>query len=186
MLIENITIDHFMEAWFKKNYEHLSEQDFETAYCEYMDVSGLYKSKQFEKLSYINYLSIRVTSLRTAINVERDFLEATGEPYQDGFFFFKKYGYKLFWNGNKEQFLEYLSKIEKKEKKFETDLVAKQKVFIAEQQKKVSEQKTLMQTRHEFIRNLNVLQKNGYVINRKTTFVEELCLMMKESLEDKK
>jgi DNA-binding transcriptional regulator YhcF (GntR family) len=79
-----------------------------------------------------------------------------------------------------------LNKIENKEKKNLVDLNAKQKTFVQEQEKKVIEQKSVMQTRHEFIKNLTTLQKNGYVIDRKKTYVEELALIMKECLEEAK
>lgn len=186
MIIEDLIISIFMEAWFKENYDRLSKQDFEQAYAEYMDVSGLYKSKSFQELSYINYLSIRVASLTTAVNVERDFVNTFGAPYEPGFSFFKRYNYNLFWNGDKEQFLNYLLKIETKELKYKKELVNREKTFVTESAKKVVQQKSLMQTRHEFIRNISTLGKNGYKIERNSTTVEELALIIKESLEEVK
>lgn len=184
MIIEDLIIRDFEQAWFKENYEKLSKKDFEQAYCEYMDVSGLYKSKRFQQLSYLNYLSVRVTSIKFAINIEKQFLETFGEPYQDGFEFFKRYKYNIFWDGDKEKFLNFIAKIEKKEKKNEVDLAIKQKLFIEEQDKSIVDQKSLMQSRHEWIRNINILKKNGYQLDRNKSTVEELALIMKESMEE--
>lgn len=185
MIIEDLIIADFEKAWFKENYETISKEEFEQAYCEYMDVSGLYKTKRFEQLAFINYLSIRVSNLKFAIQAQKTYLETFGEPFVEGFTFFKeKYKYTLTWDGNKDNFLKQLATIERKEKKNEINLSSKEKIFSEEQKKTIVEQKSLMQSRHEWIRNINILKKNGYVLDRNKSTVEELALVMKESMEE--
>lgn len=179
MMIEEITINQFIKMWFKDS----PSEEFEKIYSEYLDLSGLFVSRQFDLLAYIYRLSNRITSIKMSLCIQREMIDVFGEPYEPGLSFFEKYHHKVYWNGDRKQFLDYLIKIESKESRFEKELAKKQKEF-SESQKTKKQPKTITQTRHDFITMLNTLSKNGYKIDRDKTTVEELALMIKETQDN--
>lgn len=177
---DKITVKQFKHSWFNEDYSEISKERFELCYSEYLDFSGLYRTKTFDDFAYIHYLSNRVSSILMGINVQRDYLETFGVPYIEGLEFFKKYNYTVYWNGNQKEFLDYLLKIEKKEKKYKIELDNKRKLFIDAQK----ENKPIVQTRQDFIIMVNTLNRIGYRVTDDTS-VEELALMIKQNRDER-
>lgn len=178
---DKITVRQFKNCWFNKDYSEISEERFQVCYEEYADISGLYKNKSFDDYSTIIYLSNRVSAVSIAIQVQRDMVNAYGEPYVDGLSFFEQYGHNVRWNGNAKEFTDYLYKIERKERKYKLELDNKKKQFSDENREKMS----VTQTRQEFIISVNNLNKKGYFIDWDKTTVEELSLMIKQDRDER-
>lgn len=170
-----------MNCWFKEDYTEISKERFEIAYSEYIDASGLYNTKQFQDFAYIHHLNNRISCINISLQVQREFLETFGQPYEDGLDFFKKYGYTVYWNGNKTEFLSYLDKIQKREKKYTLELQNRLKLF---KDGKIESPK-ITQTRQDFIRMLTTLNKIGYKIDRNITTVEELAIIIKQDKDER-
>ena len=181
MKCEKVTVEAFIDAWFAHDYEHLTKDDFDIVYAEYIDLAGLYKSKEFELTTYINYLKNRIYTLEAVISSQEMYFQVFNKPYIDGLDFVKeKFGYSFTWSENKPQFFSFLRKLAAQKRIKETEL--KHKIF---EFNKIKEEKqkgdvSNVQSRHEFIKMLNSLSKNGYKVDRKNTYVEELALMIKQ------
>lgn len=180
MKCEKINITDFIAAWFNHEYDNLNQDDFEIVYAEYVDLSGLYHSKEFELFAYINYLKNRIFVLRTVVASQRMFLETLGRPYVDGLFIFDNFGYKIKWNDDIEDFERQLKIVESRERQKSSELRRKEFEFKQLKDAKKSEEQPLIQSRHNFIRMLNSFNKAGYKIDRDKTTVEELALMIKQ------
>lgn len=191
MAFEKYVIEDFMSAWFEQDYSKMPREDFETCYAEYLDVSGLFQSEDFERQSYIHHLSQRIERVKMYVKIQREFLAEFGSPYTIDFEEFKdKYGYYIKWNNDKKDFEKQLQKIEKSEQKnifFLEGKIKELKEFRAKNKKPEIDQKdkdSLKKSRQNFIKMLNSLSKIGYNIKRKETFVEELALMIKQQTEE--
>lgn len=184
MAFENYSIEQFMNAWFKKDYSVIDEKEFQTVYSEYIDVSGLYETDEFEKVSYIHYLNNRKNVMKLLIEFQKKYLSELLIPYQDQSVF-NKYGYFLKWNGSIDNFLKQLKKIEISEARFSSQLEIKIKELEEFRQKKGKSKKeqTLEEARKSFIRMLISLRKMDYKIDNKTTSVEELALIIRLQCE---
>jgi hypothetical protein len=168
-----------MECWFSNDFIRLSKDDFEIVYSEYIDLSGLYNSKEFELCTYINYLKNRIFVLKTVIATQEMYLDAFNEPYIDGFFIFDSFGYSVKWNNDVDDFQKQLKKIESHERQKSGELRRKEFEFQQLKDARKNYKKPLIQTRHDFIKMLNAFNKSGYKIDREKTTVEELALMIK-------
>lgn len=184
MQAEIVTIEQFMECWFNEKYENLSKENFDICYSEYIDISGLYNIKEFGLISQIHYLTNRITSVKLSLRIHREFIDFFGVPCVNEFSFLKKFSHTLYWNGNKEEFIKTLNRIESKESKYVIELERIQDELHNLRSKTNSKQPTVVQTRHQFIRLLNDLSKIGYRLERQTTTIEELALMIKQQSEE--
>lgn len=180
-----------MEAWFSKNYTNLSEADFKIVYSEYQDASGLFLTEDFEKKSFINHLSQRINYVKLFVRLQREFIAEFEMPFIRDFGKIKeKYGYVVKWKDDIEDFEEQLKKIESREIKNHTFLEEKIKELNEsrsknqKQEKEDEDDENLKKSRISFIRMLNSLGKIGYKLEKKTTTVEELSLMIKQQLEE--
>lgn len=182
MEIENIVIKDFMNAWFNKDYSTLSEERFDIAYTEYIDLSGRYSTKEFELVTYIHYLNNRINSVKLSVRLQKDFIFEFGIPYTPELKFFKKFGHTLFWKDNVEEFVKALDRIETKEKKYIVELETKMQDLVKERKKNNTGNTSTFtnETRQNFVTMMNSLNKIGYKISRTETTVEELALIIKE------
>lgn len=185
MLIEDIIINEYINAFYNENYSVYTKEQIEQAYCEYMDLSGMFETKQFQQLSYINYLKVRIAVLSPFVEVQRELISTFGEPHFD-FSLAERYHYKLVWKNDKKDFLIQLNKIEGRERKYITELRQKEKIYEEEKDKANPQKKSLKESRIDFIRNITILGKNGYSINRNETTMEEYSIMIKDSTEQNK
>jgi len=191
MAYEDYVIEDFMNAWFKKDYSVLSEEDFKIVYSEYLDTSGLFLSDDFEKQSYIHHLHTRIEYVKMYIKSQRSFIKNFGVPYSLSFENFKnRYGHFLLWKDDKTDFENQLVKIEKREQKNISLLEGKIKELQDLRSKNsknklpIDKEESLAKSRVSFIRMMNSLGKIGYKISRKETYVDELSIMIKQQLEE--
>jgi hypothetical protein len=181
MKCEKVTIETFIDAWFSQDYENISKEDFDLVYAEYIDLAGLYKSKEFELTTYINYLKNRIKTLQLVISSQEMYFEVFKKPYIPGLEFVKeKFGFSFTWTENEKQFFSFLRKLSANQRVKETELKHKQFEFNKIKEEKLAGDVSNVQSRHEFIKMLNSLSKNGYKVDRKNTYVEELALMIKQ------
>lgn len=184
-----------MEAWFDKNYKHMSKKVFSEVYSEYMDTSGLFLSEDFEKQSFIHHLVSRINYVKIFIRLQREFISSFQMPFIRDFELIKnKYGYVLKWdkeNPDVIEFEEQLKKIESREIKHHSFLEEKIKELNELRRKnqegesdEEKDEEILKKSRRSFIRMLNSLGKIGFNIDKKKTSVEELSLMIKQQTEE--
>lgn len=188
-MYEDYSIQVFMNAWFKKDYSELSEEDFKIVRAEYEDTSGLYLTQDFEQISYINHISQRINYVKLFVKLQRDFIQEFDIPFLRDFPSFKdKYGYNLKWNDDIEDFEKQLKRVESRELKNDSHLKEKLKEFKDSKKnepvKEVENEDSIQKSRISFIRMLNSLGKIGYKFDKLLTSVEELSLMIKQQLEE--
>jgi len=168
-----------MNAWFNQEFEEISKEDFDIVYAEYIDVSGLYLSKEFELVAYIAYLKNRIFILKTLIATQRMCIDTFHKPYIEGIELFSTFGYKVEWDGDEKKFLAKMDKMSSVLRSKSTEL--RHKEFEYEQLKAAKKEKAPeIQSRHEFIRMLNSFSKYGFSVDKNKTTVEELALMIKQ------
>jgi len=180
MKVENITINSFMRAWFGKDYSELSKEDFDEAYSEYIDLAGLYSSKEFELFTYINYLKNTIYTLKCLVAMQTMYVEEFHKPFLDGLDLFEKNGFKITWDGSEKKFMSQLKRVSGMVRAKELDLKNQEFEFGKLKEVKKEEVKTETQTRHEFIKMLNSFNKQGFHIDRDKTTIEELALIIKQ------
>jgi hypothetical protein len=182
---EKVVIESFILAWFNNDYEKLSKEDFEIVYAEYIDLSGLYQTKEFELVTYINYLKNRIYVLKTVVYAQETYFEVFKTPYIPGLDFIKEqFGFTYEWTGNDKSFFIFLRKIENAARTKSTELKRKEFEFDNLAAAKMQGDVSKVQSRHEFIRMLNSLSKQGYKIERDKTTIEELALILKQMQEE--
>lgn len=180
MYFENYTIQNFMDAKYKGKRDIMDDAMFKCVETEYIDKAGLYATEEFDKVSYIHFLSNRVNSVKLSIKLQRDFIDNFEVPYTPELKFFEKFGHNLYWGKDKDKFLEQLKRIELKENKYISKLESELKALTDMRAKKNSGEKTLEQSRESFVRTLNSLGKIGYKIERNVTTMEDLSYMIKD------
>lgn len=176
-----------MQARFKQDYSELSKENFDIVYAEFQDVSGLFLTEDFERVTFINHLRCRINFVQLFLKAQREFLDEFGVPFSRDFESFKqRYGYNLKWKGDRKDFLRQLRKAKLGEVKNETTLNTKIKELKDKKPKEddnLSEEEREKKSRLSFIRMLNSLGKMGYKIEKRETSVEELALMIKQETE---
>lgn len=182
-MYEDINIKTFIKAWFSEDRTVLSKEDFDIVYNEYINTAKLFESEQFSKVSYLHYINNRINSISIAIDLQRKFINMFDVPFEENLKFFMKFGHKLIFK-DKESFLQVLSRIELKEKKYISIAENTLKTIIDNKVKKSKGEFTLKDSRESFLSMLNSLGKIGYKIDKETTTVEELALMIKQQSEE--
>jgi len=182
---ENWTVRQLMNAWFKKDYSEMSEEEFYIVKTEYIDTAGLYDENVFQKVSYIHFINSRINSITLSIKLQKDFLKEFGLPYKPALPFLNKFGHRVRWNGDEEDFISQLDKVEKRESRY-TSILENEMVELKKLQKetKTPEEDDDKLTRERFIRTVNTLGKIGYKIDYDKTTVEEMALMIKQQTEE--
>jgi DNA-binding transcriptional MerR regulator len=179
-----------MDAWFDMNYTELSKEEFDMCYAEYQDTSGLFMSEDFERISYIQHLNQRINYVKMFLRLQREFLSEFDKPFTINFEQFKdEYGYVLKWRDDKDDFENQLKNVERREQKHHSYLEDKIKELndLRKQSVKLKSddpEDIRIRSRSAFIRMLNSLGKIGYKLDKFTTTVEELSLMIKQQFED--
>lgn len=186
------TIKQFMKAAFDGKHEVLiisgspSEEvlknAFEFIYAQYVDISGLYQSQEFEILAYIDSLSKRKGTLEQFVELQRAFMaQFDGVPFLPGLKIAERYGYKLYWDPNyPESFVTKLNQIPVKEAKYKIKIAEKVAELVALRKKQVHKEHSILESRKDFITMMNRLQQQKFVISKSETTIEELALMIKD------
>lgn len=151
---------------------------WEEIYLEYIDVSGIGITQEFDLLLAIHNLQTRLNAIPRYVQIQivcwHNFKELSGAATEK----LAKYGYKM----PEGDPLEYLARIGAKEKRFAHDLKNKeaqlQKIRSGEKAGKDGKQQ-----RRDFIRMLNHLGSK-YRIDRDKTTCEELALMVKDTNDE--
>lgn len=183
-MYEDVTIKDFSDAWFKEKYDKLSKDDFETCYSEYIDAAGLFATEEFDIVANIHYLNNRINSVKLWVDLQKKFINIFAEPYQEAFKFINKFGHKLKWNNDIENFINQLDLILVKESKYQVEFDKKQKQLLDARKKRGNQESNPKQSREQFLMMLNSLGKIGYKIDKNETTVEELALMLKQQEEE--
>jgi len=193
MTYEKCTISQFMNAWFNQDFSLITKEQFVLIYSEYLDTSGLFLNEDFERQGYIQHLNSRINYVKMFVKLQRDFIKCFDMPFIRDFEFFKdKYGHFLLWKNDKDDFEQQLKKVEMRELKNQSQLEIKLKEledFRKSKGKDKIEQtseKSLKESRISFIKMLNSLGKIGYIIDKNSTTIEELSIMIKQQLEENK
>jgi hypothetical protein len=186
-------VDRFMKCAFQERYRSLlltgdAPDDqlrtaFEVIYAEYVDLAGLYITREFELSAYISSLDTRIYTVKRFVNLQETFLHEFDAPFIPGFALVKKYGHRLYWdfsNPDKEAFKNKLKQIQASESRYHAELNKKVNELVELRKKKVTKTFSLLESRKQFIMSMNRLQQNKYVIDKEKTTMEEMALMIKD------
>jgi len=186
-------IDRFMKCAFQGKYRCLVisgeasndqlQNAFEIIYAEYVDLSGLYITREFEISGYIDSLDKRISTVKRFVSLQRAFLHEFDVPFLPGFGLVKKYGHRLYWDFNhpdKDAFLKKLVQIEASESRYQAELNKKVNELVELRKKKINKEFSLLESRKQFIMSMNRLQQQKFVIDKDRTTMEELGLMVKD------
>ncbi len=169
----------FMACLFENDKSGLEGGDFETIFTEYIDLSGIGETREFDLLTGIHNIQARMTFIETMLEVQKRFFKEFEMPFVNAFDDFRPFGHRLSWDPEKpELFIEQLKRIETIEKKSQAELDAKFKELNS--LKKNGMKSTDVNGRVDFVRQLNNLNKAGYKIDREKTDMEELALMIRD------
>lgn len=186
-------VNMFMDCAFKDRYRRLLisgdatddqlRMAFEIIYAEYVDLAGLYITREFELSAYIGSLDTRLAVVKRFIDLQRTFLREFDVPFLPGFGLVKKYGHRLYWdfnNPDKDGFLKKLQQIEAAEARYQAELNRKVNELVELRKKRVNKEFSLLENRKQFIMSMNRLQQAKFVIDKDKTTMEELALMIKD------
>lgn len=159
---------------------------YEFIHGQYVDLSGLYETREFEMTAYISSLAVRINTVHEFIRLQREFISQFDIPYVPGFYLVKKYGYTLLWDHESpdiDTFLARLEKMESKEAKFKSELKRKQTELSTFQSKHQAGEYTPMESRRQFLTQILRLQQAKYVIIKNETMMEELAYAIRDQKE---
>lgn len=179
----DISVRAFMAAMFNQQYEGVGGiENWELVFTEYVDLSGIGETAQYELLTNIHNTQLRISKVAGLIELEKDFFTAFNEPFMQAFDDFKKLGHRLVWDaGNPKQFIDQLQAVETREKKYKAELDMHMKEL---ESLKTDGVKVDTNSRASFVKTLNRLGKHGYKIDKDKTDMEELSLMIREYDEE--
>jgi hypothetical protein len=187
MTAADCTVKQFMRAWFDDYRGDMDDATFHNIHIEYVDISGLAKTHQLELesqrrhiLSRIEWFKYKLFELRTWVTGFDNEILSVSKPFQESISLVKSKGHKLYYTGDKQEFLGMIARIESKEKKYKMELEEKEKEIDAFIKQSIGgETQTLVQSRRTFIQNINMLRREGNPVSQTETTVEELALMIR-------
>jgi len=178
MTLAEINIRTFMRCLFNKDFTGVD--NWEELYTMYIDQSGICNNGQLEIEVAIHNLEARLHHISGWLELQWKILKITGQPYEPLFADVHRYGHKP----TVDDFENQLIRIEAKEKKNISQINRLRK--DRESIKQVAQPDTV-NARNSFLTMLNVLSKNqGYRIDKETTDMEELCVMIRDHNEQAK
>src|SRR6185312_13029633 len=182
MQLSDITVRTFMKCLFNKDFEGVGEENWERLYTEYIDLSGMGEEGQLGLYVGIHNLTVRLKFITDYLEFQSKVFHLVGMPHLEKLPYIHKFGHRPKWNPQEpEKFLIELQKIETKEKRNYVELKMLEKEL--EDMQKIQKPQTV-NARNSFVVMLNVLNKDGYKIDRDKTDMEELALMIKQHGED--
>lgn len=168
------TVRVFMACLFDGKLELLQGGDFSKIHTEFMDISKMGDTKELELLTAIHNTHTRILFIEAMLSFHRLFFKEMGVPYVNGFASLKPH--RLKWDEkNPGSFLEQLNAIETIEKKHVAELDKYEKELSAIKKEGFN---PYQDGREAFVRQLSNLGRYGYKIDRDTTDMEELGIMI--------
>lgn len=182
--IAECTIRMGMRCMFNQDYTEVGGKDtWENIYTEFMDISTLAQNRVTELEIAIHNTKIRLIGMESHINLQRKAIETFGFPFGPGGSWFRKYGHRLTWNGNKENFLQQVKMVEIKEKRFVAELDKLEKELNDLQTNGVKENNN---TRGIFMQLLSDVQRHQrYHLDKDKIMMDEFAYMIKDFLQAK-
>jgi hypothetical protein len=162
-----------MDSWFNEK----PFDGWQDVYMDYIDISGLAETEEYSLLMTIHNLNARLVSVPQYVAVQQETIQIFNKYHPIATKNLARFGYKMPRDLN--QALKFLQGVKSKEKRFRYDLQAAEDKLS---KLKKPEVKDLKKSRRAFIRMLNNLGKT-YKLDRDKTTVEELALMVRESIE---
>ena len=188
---EKCSINVFMKCAFGNNLQALiitgdaTEEELKKAwdniYTEYVDISGMIQSIEFDLMKSIFVLDCRIKKISLLVYVQHESLNKIGMPCIGAFGYLKEYGYQLTWdpeNGNIDEFKKQLLNIESAEKAYGFQIKKMQGELEQLKRNRGKDEQEERSPRKEFVRSLNNLEKSGFRIDRDKTTIEDLALMI--------
>lgn len=181
MTLSEVTIRVFMKCLFNKDYEGIGGvENWEDIYIQYIDTMGICNNGLLEIEVGIHNLEARLMHITGWLEFQSEVFKRTGHPYEPAFADIQKYGHKP----TVDDFEAQLTRIESKEKKNISHLNRMRKEKEALQ--KIAQPETV-NARNSFLTMLNIISKSqGYKIDKDTTDMEELCIMVRDHNEQAK
>jgi len=180
MQLSDITVRVFMRCLFNKDYSGV--ENWEELYTSYIDLSGLGESGQLGLYVAIHNLNVRLFRVTAFLEFQSKVFDLIGMPQLEKLDDMKEYGHKLNWNPlQPEEFLPQLIRIEQKEKRNYVQLKNLEKEL---EEMRQAEKPGTVSARNSFVIMLNMLGKEGYKIDKDSTDMEELSLMIKQHGDD--
>lgn len=186
-------VNQFIRCAFQDKYRVLlidgeaTDEELKAAFqnieAQYVDISRLFETREFEMSGYINYLGNRVSTIQRFIELQFRFIDEFQMPFIPAFGLVKKYNHNLFWNPeypDLDLFKRKLTSIELKEKKYRSILNTKINELIEFRKKIIKKDYSKLETRQQFITTLNRLQQARFVIDRDKTTMEDIGLAIKD------
>lgn len=167
----------FMRCLFNQDYEGV--ENFESIYTEYIDLSGIGLTQEFNLLLNIHNIQTRLNAVENHVRIHRAYFAAAGVPWEENFKDLAKYGHHLTAQGD---FLRQLDMIAIREKRFVAEMNRDEKTLEVLQKKQHTV--NTHDARKDFVKYKNGLGKAGYQIDKDKTDMEEYSLMIKENTDE--
>lgn len=161
-------------------FEGAPPEAWEAIYAEYIDLSGLANTGEYELIKTIHNLETRLRAVPEYAKVVAGCVASFGKIYAPAAQKLAKYGYKV--PADPQQALTYLQTALSKEKRFEHDLKSAMASLEKLRAMKTEQHNDVKKQRRQFIQEINSLG-TIYRIDRDKTTVEEYALMKREQME---
>lgn len=169
---------------FEGNYDALFQgapaEAWEAIYVEYVDLSGLAATAEYELIKTIHNLDARLRAVPAYVKVNLACIGNFGKLHAGATSKLAKYGHKI--PDDLEKAVQVLQAVSKREQRYEHDLKAATASLEKLRGLKVEKNNDTKKQRRQFISKLNTLG-TIYRIDRDKTTVEELALMEREQSE---
>lgn len=150
----------------------------ELIWAEFIDLSGLCENREKDIMVVMHNICVRKFVIPGLIQFQLAHLEKFEKPYIDGFWLFKKYGHRLEWKEDLQEFVMQMDRIRLAELQYDSQLESLEKDL---QSLKKDGVKITGNGRTEFIRLLNDVGKyRRNDIDREKTDIETFALMVKD------
>lgn len=181
---KNCTLNQMIACQFEGDYNVLFEnappEAWEAIYAEYIDLSGLAATSEYELIKTVFNLETRLRAVPEYAKVVVGCVNSFGKLYAPAVQKLAKYGYKV--PDDPQKAVEYLQTALSKEKRFEHDLKAASASLDKLRAMKTEQHNDVKRQRRQFIQEINSLG-TIYRIDRDKTTVEEYALMKREQME---
>jgi hypothetical protein len=179
--LSDLTVKRFMAAMFNGDYTAIPNWD--ELFTAYIDLSGTSNAQQYQIMVKVHNLQTRLSAIESFINFQKAFFLEFDQPFEPALGDVRRFGHTINWNpSDPEQFLAQLQRMNTKERRNVAELDSAMKELSAIQ--KTGTVKVTANSRQDFIKQLNALNKAGYTIDRETTDMETLALMIKDYYDE--
>lgn len=186
MTISECSVRQFMDCLFNGKYEVVNGRDnWSLIYTDYVDMSGAADNKECTLKRAILNIDLRLSFIDSMIILNVKSLNAFGLPWPGSINDVQQYGHRIQWNGDAENFISQLKRIELREIK----RISQRNGFIKELEQLAKEgmkaENIKEDDRKNFIKLLNGIGKHqGYGIDKDKTMMDEFALMVKSRKDE--